>query len=79
MACFRVEMEYRRTKTFFVEAESKAEIIDFLESEEEWDPSDVDGLVDSDESEDESCALFEEEEITPVFALNGGELVMIDG
>ena len=50
MASFRVDIRYLRTKTFYVEAENVDDVEGFLDSNPGFDPSDVSGLVERDDS-----------------------------
>ncbi len=46
MPNFRVDMTYERPVTFYLEAESQADIEGFLDSHPDFNPGDVPGLID---------------------------------
>lgn len=65
---FRVDITYQRTKTFYVEAEDEATVDAFLEAHPDWQPHDVEGLVDSTGDEkDVEYTVAAEEKITARF------------
>jgi hypothetical protein len=69
---FRVEVTYSRTVTFFVEAESQADVEGYLDAHPDWSPGDTPGLIDhvGDELE-EGYYVKPEERVTSNFRITG--------
>lgn len=76
---FRVDLVVERTITFYVAADDAESVERFLDENDEWQPGDVPGLIDlvSDETEVDQ-RIYEEESISPGFAIIDGELVEIE-
>ena len=53
MASYKVEVRYDRTVSFYVEADDEDALHDFMNENPDWDPRDIRGLVESDESVEE--------------------------
>lgn len=46
MASHRVQITYERVVTFYVDADSVEDVYGFLDSHPDWNPGDVQGLID---------------------------------
>lgn len=46
MPCFKLIMRVERDLVSFIDAESKEDIVNFMESNPDWKPGDVEGLID---------------------------------
>lgn len=75
MACYKVAVKVERELEFYVDAESKEEIVAFMEANPDWKPGDVDGLIDrvTDEVEVEYTVLPESAFVAN-FELDSGAL-----
>ena len=76
MPTFRVQVSCTHVETFYVDAESKEEVEEFMQAAAggEWFPGDVDGLVDDVVELDEHFTVSESKMLA-MFALVDGEIV----
>ena len=63
MRTFRVQIKVETIETFFLDAESEAEIDEFLEENGDWKPGDTEGLVDSIDEGEVSYEVLSESKI----------------
>lgn len=73
MSAYRVQVTSERTVTFYVEAEEKDDVLCFLDSNPEWTPGDVPGLIDvvGDELEVD-YSVDSEHTVVPLFRITPG-------
>lgn len=76
MPVFKLTIKRERDIECFIEADSKEEVQNFLDDNAEWQPDDVEGLIDRVTDEEEVGYVIEEEPtITSGFELVGGKLM----
>lgn len=78
MAYQRVDITLQRTVTFYVKG-AYEEVVEFMEANPEWEPGDVEGLIDlvSDEVQADYLVM-PEDEIEPAFEIVDGVLREIE-
>lgn len=74
MPSYKVSMKYERDHVFYLEAENEDEIHKFLLENPEWQPGDVEGLIDTVSEEEEVGYELEESPISALFELVGGSV-----
>lgn len=72
---YKVTIKYERDVSFFVDAEDEKDIHDFLDDNIDWQPGDIEGLIDLVTEEEEAGYTVEKvDEITANFEVVSGKL-----
>lgn len=74
MGSYKVRISYERDVEFYVEAESRDEVVAFLDTNPDWQPGDVDGLIDFVGEEQELSYDVEPSSVVANFEIVAGKL-----
>lgn len=68
--CFKVTFEYTHEVVFYVSADTKQDVHDFIEDNPAWQPGDVEGLIDVvGEDEESGYTVVGEDTISAGFTI----------